>query len=280
MDNYEKKYKEALGWIQSLYNGLHGKTKEDAEHYFPELKENEDEKIKRCISDVVRKYGMEFATGTVTKEKMLAWLEKQGEQNSTPKFKIGDTIHKIGENTVFPRTIEKIEDGDYVCNNSHSFVNIKFQDDYELVEQKSANKVEPRFEVGDCIRYRGDNYKIKDIETTKHGFIYNVAVIGKPSDSEEVKTAIGCAAEKDIVKIEQSSTDWSEEDEEKLNSIIEVLGENSLLVQWLKSFKYRVQPQLNQEWSEEDEKIYNEIIDFFLGDIETRCITIDKQRHF
>ena len=77
-------------------------------------------------------------------------------------------------------------------------------------EQKSANKVEPRFEVGDCIRYRGDNYKIKDIETTKHGFIYNVAVIGKPSDPEEVKTAIGIAAEKDMVKIEQPA--WSEED--------------------------------------------------------------------
>lgn len=38
--------------------------------------------------------------------------------------------------------------------------------------------------------------------------------------------------------------------------------------------------QRKQEWSEEDEKICNEIIDFFLGDIETRCTTIDKQRHF
>ena len=51
----------------------------------PELKESEDENIKRCIGDVVRKYGMEFATGTITKEKMLAWLEKQGEQKPEPK---------------------------------------------------------------------------------------------------------------------------------------------------------------------------------------------------
>ena len=123
---------------------------------------------------------------------MASWLEKQGEQKPTPKFKIGDTIHKIGENTVFPMTIEKIEDGDYVCNNSHSFVNIKFQDYYELVEQKPS---------------------------------------------------------------------WSEEDEEKLNTIIEVLGDNSLLVQWFKSLKDSVQPQSKQEWSEEDEKMLNKIID-------------------
>jgi hypothetical protein len=47
MENYEQKYKDALGWMQSLYSGLHGATKEDAEHYFPELKETEDERIKK-----------------------------------------------------------------------------------------------------------------------------------------------------------------------------------------------------------------------------------------
>ena len=46
---------------------------------------------------------------------------------------------------------------------------------------------------------------------------------------------------------------WSEEDEEKLNSIIEVLGDSSLLIQWLNSLKDRVQPQQKQDWSEEDE---------------------------
>ena len=38
--NYEKKYKDALIWMASLYDGLHGKTKEEAERFFPELKEN------------------------------------------------------------------------------------------------------------------------------------------------------------------------------------------------------------------------------------------------
>ena len=59
-------------------------------HMFPELKESEDERVKRCISDVVRKYGSEFTTGTVTKEKMLAWLEKQGEPRQHLELKAGN----------------------------------------------------------------------------------------------------------------------------------------------------------------------------------------------
>ena len=60
-------------------------------------------------------------------------------QQEQPKFKIGDTIHKIGENTVFPMTIERISDGDYVCDGGKCFVSIKFQDDYELVEQEQPD---------------------------------------------------------------------------------------------------------------------------------------------
>ena len=60
-------------------------------------------------------------------------------QQEQPKFKIGDTIHKIGENTVFPMPIERISDGDYVCDGGKCFVSIKFQDDYELVEQEQPD---------------------------------------------------------------------------------------------------------------------------------------------
>ena len=73
-------------------------------------------------------------------------------QQEQPKFKVGDTIHKIGENTIFPMTIERIYDGDYVCVTEHqqSFINIKFQDDYELVEQEQPI---------DMIQWTGNNLK-------------------------------------------------------------------------------------------------------------------------
>ena len=47
--NYEKKYKEALGWMEKLYPTIAGAIKEYAEHYFPELVESEDEKIRRLL---------------------------------------------------------------------------------------------------------------------------------------------------------------------------------------------------------------------------------------
>ena len=45
--DYEKKYNDALDWMRKVYPTLNGSTKEDAEHYFPELKETEDERIRR-----------------------------------------------------------------------------------------------------------------------------------------------------------------------------------------------------------------------------------------
>lgn len=79
MENYERKYKEALEWMQSLYSGLHGATKEDAEHYFPELKESEDERIKREIIAYINELA------DLKNEKIptnwLAWLERQEQES-------------------------------------------------------------------------------------------------------------------------------------------------------------------------------------------------------
>lgn len=82
--DYEKKYKEALGWMQSLYKGLHGATKEDAEHYFPELKESDDERIKKAITRILyENYTDAAVIKGVEIAEIVAWLEKQSEQKPT-----------------------------------------------------------------------------------------------------------------------------------------------------------------------------------------------------
>ena len=73
--DYEKKYKEALNWMQSLYDGLHGATKKDAEHYFPELKESEDERIRKELICFLETEIPQCAA----RDKYVAWLEKQKE---------------------------------------------------------------------------------------------------------------------------------------------------------------------------------------------------------
>lgn len=87
--DYEKKYNEALNWMRELYPGLHGETKEDAEHYFPELKEseeNKDERIRKAVVELVKRTPSSmFDADTVGKwigashDEILAYLEKQKE---------------------------------------------------------------------------------------------------------------------------------------------------------------------------------------------------------
>ncbi len=77
MDTYKKKYNEALAWMRELYPGLHGATKEDAEHFFPELRESEDEMALRII-----KKRMCYDPVPISDEDRRIvenWLEKQKE---------------------------------------------------------------------------------------------------------------------------------------------------------------------------------------------------------
>lgn len=76
MESYEQKYKAALEWMQGMYGGLHGKTKEEAEHFFPELAESEDERIRKVQLDYWRSVGGKEWHGVPVQE-VIAWLEKQ-----------------------------------------------------------------------------------------------------------------------------------------------------------------------------------------------------------
>lgn len=79
--NYEKAYKQALErakkeWSNNLDNAYKN-YRERLEIIFPELAETEDERIKKCIIDTLKGYHHLISTGGVTKEQMIAWLEKQ-----------------------------------------------------------------------------------------------------------------------------------------------------------------------------------------------------------
>ena len=93
--DYEKKYKAALGWMKSLYGGLHGKTKEEAEHFFPELKESKDEMIREKLIEFFKAWGKRVShCWGLSIPDILAWLEKQGEPKlaSSAKTCENDTL--------------------------------------------------------------------------------------------------------------------------------------------------------------------------------------------
>ena len=97
MDNYEEKYKAALGWMKGLYSGLHGATKEEAEKYFPELKESEEERIRKKVIEVLKlnikgaesqmqaSRGVDRCFEIYACNKVIAWLEKQGHMLDSDK---------------------------------------------------------------------------------------------------------------------------------------------------------------------------------------------------
>lgn len=110
--------------------------RETIEYIFPELKESEDERIKKVLIGWFKRYkeedicGSEMFNGIPT-DNILAWLEKQGEHaNFRSKIQIGDEVTRNEDNMLVNRIAKKDEKQD---------------------EQKPADEAEPKFKVGDWV---------------------------------------------------------------------------------------------------------------------------------
>ena len=86
-----KAYDEAIKKAESLYKVAEPMSGCNViiETLFPELKESEDERIRKVIYGWIYTQPSQFFDNGFSKEEMLAWLEKQGEQNPVPKFNVG-----------------------------------------------------------------------------------------------------------------------------------------------------------------------------------------------
>ena len=77
MEDFEKKYKEALGWMREMYPCLTDSLREDAEHFFPELNESEDERIRKTLLKWAGAHKGKWGVEDITFEDIVTWLEKQ-----------------------------------------------------------------------------------------------------------------------------------------------------------------------------------------------------------
>ena len=123
-----KRYDEALEQARKWYNNQNSSSIGKSYLYavFPELKESEDEKVRKGIIELVRQSSEILEKKN--QEQMLAWLEKQGEQKVTytTTAETGDG----GINALVTRELPT--DG---CDDG----------------QKPADKAEPKFKAGDWI---------------------------------------------------------------------------------------------------------------------------------
>jgi hypothetical protein len=146
--DYEKKYKEALERARKINSGEGVEAPPDwtvCEVIFPELKESEDERIRKWIIDDIR-YNMnnEPLNNSEYKkeaEKAIAWLEKQAEHKDYyTKQELIDMGFSFTLNGDIVTPDEMMED-------MKKYLAWKEKQS----EQKPADKVGPKFKVGDWI---------------------------------------------------------------------------------------------------------------------------------
>ena len=159
MEDYKKKYEEALKRIKECVPDDNGFITIYPQEIFPELAENKNEKIRKALIryfTLSDEHAYDEACG-VSYRDIVAWLEAQGKQKS-----LDDVAKEITRNketaTSFLKSCGimnangeladeyKIEQGEQKSeevNNLHNYLYGK---------QKPADKVEPKFKVGDTMR--------------------------------------------------------------------------------------------------------------------------------
>ena len=109
-----KAYDEAIERANDILKGYDPKEEPKAtiNYIFPELKESEDEEIRKGLIKAFGSIGKK-EWGGVNVKNAIVWLEKQGEptEKAEPKFKVGDWITFYGGNPFKILNIEREENG-------------------------------------------------------------------------------------------------------------------------------------------------------------------------
>ena len=149
IEDKARRYDEALRKARIYYDDYKTRDNilyvEDMEDMFPELKESDDEKIRKELleqviyivpnDDEVDSEGNTLPTYQKRIDKYRAWLEKQGEQK--PKFRVGDTIKCKYDDRQFTIKSVDLDKWTYTYTQKGCGNDIDYADEcFELVEQK------------------------------------------------------------------------------------------------------------------------------------------------
>ena len=190
--DYEKKYKALVEAVKMLKEanpsdeGIQNRVNDNV----PELKESEDERIRKALIHLVNSnkelsFGIDNYDGIKWSD-ILAWLEKQGKKDEEilvlkdqieslhAAIKAIKSVHKIklekqGEQKL---PIEKLSEemktiGESLgfttqeeCDRYNQMVTDLIMSDDDKGEQKPIDKVKPKFKNGQWIVWRGNCYKV------------------------------------------------------------------------------------------------------------------------
>ena len=229
---------------------LSKEQKEKLEVIFPELKESEDERIRKELLQIAKESEDSFYMVMTPnkREKLIAWLERQGEQKAWSEEDKNMLKWVIGylENKMLNAPISEERTA---CKNAIAWFEEKLKGEQKPVEWTMDN-IEELTEFESAMMHIGGSF------FGEHQGL-------DPNDTNAIKE------QANILLEFVPKQEWSEEDETKIKSIIALLkspavctmdGNKGIIdasIKYLKSLKDRIQPQLKQEWSEEDERFLN-----------------------
>lgn len=279
-----KAYDDALERAKEINNEQRAQPFDVMTRVFPELKESEDEL--KWLTEFIKEEAYYLSMDIRDDEdriklkklqRSLTWLEKQKE----------------------PELPEDL--GEYIAELSKQFPEVSFAKLSRIAvrvknwlekqgEQNHADKIEPKFKVGDWITngietvqitgydidygyqvdYKG-KLQHRDTDIIEKEYHLWTTQDVKPDDVLVVNWDNGYKLDvekKELKKIEQNPA-WSEEDEKMVKDIIAAIDTLYYhgMVNWLKSLKDRVQPK--QEWSEDDEKERKRVVGLLEGWLST-----------
>jgi hypothetical protein len=91
--DYKKKYKESLALMVDCIPDEDGYVHVRPQDIFPELRESEDEKIRKEISELIMQPTWQTEKEFNRRKEIVDWIEKQGEQK--PPMQNGITINGV-----------------------------------------------------------------------------------------------------------------------------------------------------------------------------------------
>ena len=264
--DYKEEYQKAL---ERAKKGL------PIDEVFPELKESEDERIRKILIHIVKgacdKYGIKYKGDEITEEKLLAYLEKQKEVKWSPSECEMGVLYKLcyvsnqitdEDDTELTRLYQDLK-REYF--NGHSFENMfpkEKQKEQKLTECTSDSVLQKIKRAITSCRELSEHYK-----DTKENFYQYYG--GK---ADGLQLALAYFGNKNELA-EQKPAEWSEEDEKNIEKLDGFLSEvfcfghvnvsqkdKEELQSWLKFLPERFNLQPKQEWSEEDEVMCEAIL--------------------
>jgi hypothetical protein len=313
---YDRAIEELRGLLECIHEDKCDIMEEDIIKIFPELKESEDERIRKELVQFFEEKDEEDFEEWIPKAKVLAWFEKQGEQK--PNY----CHHEVDLSGCSEEYRKAYYDGWNNCNMQHSQCKLELDD----VVKCLINGMKFYYEDNEEATWGTDKWsmpvkhiiEVLEKQGEQKETLCDKCKKAQPSHSCQDITALGrCALEKQgeqkltefekaVKQVMEEAIEcgdtrnlkadadmllsliqkpaWSKEDEERQQSCLNTLQAKGIVgvtetvnSKWLKSLKGRMQPQSTWKPSDEQMDALHYVTNFDYGGHKATLVSLYEQ---